>query len=269
MSAHDSLMESIADANPVAAGSELGPEGQAEALRVRARVLGAPPGEDPRRPGRLRTTVALAASLALVLGVAGLVLAGHDGRGGRPVPRSSSGGQAEPLTGSFDHHRTSLPWWHVPGSKRLVSVAPGRIVLARLRLGSHTNWFIYGQRIRFWGLSYFCLSAGTASGSFQTCRPWPLAHEPAEVLAGGAPFGDEIVLAVGPRGESCTFHGLIGGPHAALRTAIPAALKIDGDVDYAVIQAARYIRDRHRTQPRGASAIVLWSGAVRLPSCRR
>ena len=63
-------------------------------------------------------------------------------------------------------------------SDPVTSLPPGKLILATLRLRSGAPYFIYGQRIRFQGRQYFCLSAGNPNGSFQTCPPWPLAHEP-------------------------------------------------------------------------------------------
>ena len=273
MTADDRLLASIAEANPVTADAQLDPEARAEALRVRARVLAAAGGERRRRPARLRPAAALVASLALVLGVAGLVLAGHEGRGGHAghavrLSRGLAGGGGPGLTGVYGQRRPSvLPWWHVPGSKKLVSVAPGRIAIVRVRLPSGGRYFIYGQRIRFWGRLYFCLSAGDADGSFQSCPPWPLARVPTTPMIGGMSGSGELAVAVAGPGARCTFHH-IGRTDRVRRVLIPARLKVDGEVIYAALIPTRSAPHH----PRGSGTAVLVGapgGPTHLLSCRR
>jgi hypothetical protein len=134
-----------------------------------------------------------------------------------------------PLTAT---HHASAP----PRSYPITSLPPGRLILVRLRLRSGAPYFIYGQRIRFQGRRYFCLSAGNPDGSFQTCPPWPLAAEPTRPLIGGGPPPVELAVAIAPRNETCTFVDVPGGPYRAFRVPMPTALKIDGNLVYAFVK---------------------------------
>lgn len=176
----------------------------------------------------------------------------------RPSPASKIS-QTEPDGVGWTAYAPLSPASHAstqPRSYPIISLPPGKLILARLRLRSGAPYFIYGQRIRFQGGLYFCLSAGNPNGSFQTCPPWPLAHEPTRPLIGGGSPLVELAVAIAPRNETCTFIDIPGGPYRATRVPMPAALKIDGDVVYAFVKS-----------PSGASEtgeqIVIDSGKAR------
>lgn len=144
-----------------------------------------------------------------------------------------SGWWSYPPPTSSDHGSTPAR------SHPITSLAPGKLVLVRLRLRSGAPYFIYGQRIRFRRRVYFCLSAGDARGSFQTCPPWPLAHGRTPLLLGGGPPPVELALGIDPPGQRCTFVGIPGGPYRASRVPLPAALKVRGDLYYAFVRRPR------------------------------
>ena len=138
-------------------------------------------------------------------------------------------------------------WWAYPPLKAgghgstarsypITSLAPGRLILARLRLRDGAPYFIYGQRIRFQQRLYFCLSAGNARGSFQTCPPWPLARGKTNLLIGGGPGRVELALSINRPGQQCTFFDIPGGPYPAFRVPLPPALKIRGELYYAFVK---------------------------------
>ena len=118
----------------------------------------------------------------------------------------------------------------------ITSLPPGKLILARLRLRLGAPYFIYGQRIRFQGRRYFCLSAGNPTGSFQTCPPWPLAHGKTDLLLGGGPPLVELALDINSPAQQCTFVDISGGPYRASRVPLPASLKIQGDLYYAFVK---------------------------------
>ncbi|MGO9903717.1 MAG: hypothetical protein ACLP0J_29545 [Solirubrobacteraceae bacterium] len=118
----------------------------------------------------------------------------------------------------------------------ITSLPPGKLILATLRLRSGGLYFIHGQRICFQARLYFCLSAGNPNGSFQTCPPWPLAQNPTRLLIGGGPPPVELVVAIAPRDETCTFVDVPGGPYRASRVQMPTSLEIDGELVYAFLK---------------------------------
>ena len=189
-------------------------------------------------------TVSVSAGIVMVLGITGC--------GGslstavapnRPTtitfPPASKVSQTQPngagLTG-YGPPTTALHPSRAVRSDPVTSLPPGRLILATLRLRSGAPYFIYGQRIRFQGRQYFCLSAGNPNGSFQTCPPWPLAHEPTHLLIGGGPPAVQLALAIAPHDETCTFLNLPGGPYHASRVQLPTALQVNGEVIYALLK---------------------------------
>lgn len=157
----------------------------------------------------------------------------------------SVAGYAFARSGPNPKHKNG--WWAYPpvrtghgssaaASYPITSLAPGKVILARLHLHSGAPYFIYGQRIRFQHRLYFCLSAGSATGSFQTCPPWPLAQGKTDLLLGGGGGFVELALDINAPGQQCTFVGIPAGPYRASGVPLPAALKIRGDLYYSFVK---------------------------------
>lgn len=188
-------------------------------------------------------TVSVAAGIVMVLGMAGC---GGSSTAVPPnrsatitFPPASKVSQTQPNGAGFTGYGPLTTAPHPSLTVRsdpVISLPPGKLILATLRLRSGARYFIYGQRVRFQGRQYFCLSAGNPNGSFQTCPPWPLAQEPTHLLIGGGPLAVELALAIAPRDETCTFLNVPGGPYHASRVQLPMSLQVNGEVVYALLK---------------------------------